>query len=221
MSPWLAVIGRDLRLAARAGGDVLTLVLFFVMVAVLVPFAIGPDRTTLAKLAPGIVWIAAFLSMLLGLDRLFRADDEDGSLLLFRHGAISLEAIVFAKLVAHWLLSALPLIVASPLLAVLLSMDAPGWGAAVAALLVGTPGLAALGTIGAAVTVSLRRGGLIAPVLILPLSIPILIFGASAATPAAEPGTMRAALLFLSAISLVSLALAPFAAALALRAAED
>jgi len=221
MTAFLAVILRDLKLATRVGGDALTLVLFFVMVGVIVPFAIGPDSATLSRLAPGIIWIAAFLSMLLGLDRLFRADDEDGSLVLFRHAALPLEAIVAAKVIAHWLLTALPLLVASPLLAVLLGMDLASWGRTVLSLLLGTPGLVALGTIGAAVTVSLRRGGLIAPVLILPLSIPILIFGTGAIAAAGAAGSSAAALLFLAAISLVTLALAPFAAALALRLAED
>ena len=221
MTGFYAVIGRDLRLAMRVGGDALTLVLFFVMVGVIVPFAIGPDSATLSRLAPGIVWIAAFLSMLLGLDRLFRTDEEDGSLLLFRHAALPLEAIVLAKMIAHWLLTALPLIVASPLLAVLLSMDMPTWGRTLLSLALGTPALVALGAIGASVTVSLRRGGLIAPVLILPLSIPILIFGAGAIAPASAEGISNAALLFLAAISLVAMALAPFAAALALRLAED
>ena len=221
MTAFLAVIARDIRLATRVGGDALTLVLFFVMVGVIVPFAIGPDPATLSRLAPGIIWIAAFLSMLLGLDRLFRADDEDGSLLLFRHAALPLEAIVAAKVIAHWLLTALPLIVASPILAVLLDMDMGAWLKTVASLLLGTPGLVALGTIGAAVTVSLRRGGLIAPVLILPLSIPILIFGTGAIAAGSPEGIAGAALLFLAAISLVALALAPFAAALALRLAED
>lgn len=220
MTAFLAVIGRDLRLALRAGGDMLTLMLFFVMVGVIVPFAIGPDSAQLSRLAPGIIWIAAFLAMLLGLDRLFRADDDDGSLMLFRHAALPLEAIVAAKVIAHWLLSALPLLVASPILAVLLAMDEAAWQRTVLSLLAGTPGLVALGTIGAAVTVSLRRGGLIAPVLILPLSIPILIFGAGAIAQSTE-GLDRAALLFLLAISLVALALAPFVAALALRLAED
>jgi len=221
MTAFLAVIARDIRLATRVGGDALTLVLFFVMVGVIVPFAIGPDPATLSRLAPGIIWIAAFLSMLLGLDRLFRADEEDGSLLLFRHAALPLEAIVAAKVIAHWLLTALPLIVASPILAVLLDMDMGAWLKTVASLLLGTPGLVALGTIGAAVTVSLRRGGLIAPVLILPLSIPILIFGTGAIAAGSPEGISGAALLFLAAISLVALALAPFAAALALRLAED
>jgi len=216
MRPLLAVIARDLTLARRQGGDVLTLVLFFVMVAAIVPFAIGPDRPQLQRLAPGIVWIAAFLSMLLGLDRLFRADAEDGTLHLYRHAAIPLEAIVFGKLIAHWLLSALPLIVASPLLALILSMESSAWLDTVIALLLGTPALTALGTFGAAVTVSLRRGGLIGPVLILPLSIPILIFGTGAI---GSPGS--APLLFLAAISLVAVAFSPFAAALALRLAED
>jgi heme exporter protein B len=218
---FLALIGRDLRLAVRLGGDALTLVLFFVMVGVIVPFAIGPDSRTLSKLGPGLVWIAAFLSMLLGLDRLFRADAEDGSLLQFRHGILPLEAIVAAKVIAHWLLTALPLIVASPLLAVLLAMDGPALGQTVLSLVVGTPGLVALGTIGAAVTVSLRRGGLIAPVLILPLSIPILIFGTGAIASGGPEGLSRAALLYLMAISLVTLVLVPFAAALALRASEE
>jgi heme exporter protein B len=218
MSAVLAIFSRDLRLAARLGGDVLTLVLFFVMVGAVVPFAIGPDRELLAQLAPGIVWIAAFLSMLLGLDRLFRADEDDGSLLLFHHTAVSLEAIVATKMVAHWLLTALPVIISSPILAVLLSMDQATWLRTMLALLVGTPTLAALATIGAAVTVSLKRGGLLAPVLILPLSIPVLIFGVAMI---GAPEGSSAALLFLSALSLVSVAFCPFAAALALRVSAE
>jgi len=218
MNALLAIIGRDLRLALRGGADVLTLVLFFVMVAAVMPFAIGPDRPLLQKLAPGIVWIAAFLSMLLGLDRLFRDDEADGSLVLFRHAAIPLEAVVLGKMVAHWLLTALPLLVASPLLAVLLSMDPNGWGRAALSLLLGTPALTAFATIGAAVTVSLRRGGLLAPVLILPLAIPVLIFGVAIAAGGDGSG---AATLVLAAISLVCVAFCPFAAALALRVSGE
>ncbi len=218
MSALLAIIVRDIRVAARLGGDALTLVLFFVMVGAVVPFAIGPDRALLAQLAPGIVWVAAFLSMLLGLDRLFRADEDDGTLVLFHHAAIPLEAIVAAKMLAHWLLTALPLIVASPLLAVLLSMDQPTWIATVLALLLGTPALVAFGTIGAALTVSLKRGGLLAPVLILPLSIPVLIFGVAMI---GAPAGSSAAMLFLAALSLVSVAFCPFAAALALRVSAE
>jgi heme exporter protein B len=218
MTALLAIIGRDLRLAARTGGDALTLVLFFVMVAAVTPFAIGPDRVLLEKLGPGIVWIAAFLSMLLGLDRLFRADEDDGTLLLFRQAGTPLEAVVAAKVIAHWLLTALPLLIASPLLAILLSMDMAVWGRTVLSLLLGTPALTAFGTIGAAVTVSLRRGGLLAPVLILPLCVPVLIFGVAIV---AAPDGSSAALLFLAALSLVSVALCPFAAALALRVGSE
>ena len=218
MSGLLTILGRDLRLAARTGGDALTLVLFFVMAGAIMPFAIGPDRVLLQKLAPGIIWLAAFLSMLLGLDRLFRADEDDGTLLLFHHAGTPLEAIVAAKLMAHWLLTAVPLLIASPLLAILLSMDTAVWGRTALALLVGTPALTAFGTIGAAVTVSLRRGGLLAPVLILPLSIPVLIFGVASV---GAPEGSSAAILFLAAISLVSVAFCPFAAALALRLGSE
>ncbi|RYE48608.1 MAG: heme exporter protein CcmB [Hyphomicrobiales bacterium] len=217
MSAFRALIGRDLRLAFRAGGEALTLVLFFVMVAVIVPFAIGPDRPQLTRLAPGIVWIAAFLSMLLGLDRLFRNDDEDGSLTLLRHAGLPLEAVVAAKVIAHWLVTALPLLLATPVLALLLSMSWAQWGQTVLALLIGTPALVSFGALGAAVTVGLRRGGLIAPVLILPLSIPVMIFGVGMMDPLAGGG----ATLFLIALSLVVTAFSPFAAALALRVAGE
>lgn len=217
MRGFLALVGRDLRLAFRVGGEALTLVLFFVMIGVVVPFAIGPDSAQLGRLAPGIVWIAAFLSMLLGLDRLFRADDEDGSLRLFRHAALPLPALVLAKMLAHWLLTALPLILASPILAVMLSMSMEDWLRAMLSLALGTPALVAFGTLGAAVTVSLKRGGLIAPVLILPLCVPVLIFGVGAI---AGLGTAQATV-FLAAISLLTTAFSPFFAALALQAAED
>lgn len=217
MRAFLTVIVRDLRLGARIGGEALTMVLFFIMIGVIVPFAIGPDKVQLARLAPGIVWIAAFLSMLLGLDRLFRTDDEDGSLPLFRHAAIPLEAIIAAKVIAHWLLTALPLILATPVLAVLLAMDLVAWSQTMLSLLLGTPALVAFGALGAALTVSLRRGGLIAPVLILPLCVPVLIFGVGAISG----GAAGPALLFLSAISLVVSAFAPFVAALALRTVAD
>ena len=218
MSAVAAILGRELRLAGRTGADALTLVLFFVMVGAVMPFAIGPDRQLLGKLAPGIVWIAAFLSMLLGLDRLFRADEDDGTLLLFRQASIPLEAVVFAKMLAQWLLTALPVLIASPLLAILLSMDMASWGKTLLALLLGTPALTAFGTIGAAVTVGLKRGGLLGPVLMLPLSIPVLIFGVGTIT--VMDGS-TAPLLFVAALSLVSVAFCPFAAALALRVGSE
>ena len=217
MTAFGALLARELRLALRGGGDMLTLVLFFVITGAIVPFAVGPDRELLARIAPGVVWIAAFLAMLLGLDRLFRPDHEDGSLILLRQADLPLSAIVAAKLIVHWLVSALPLIIASPLLAVLLAMNIEAFWRTLVSLLLGTPALAAFGAIGAAVTVAIRRGGLIAPILIAPLSIPVLIFGTGsiAATQSA------AALLFLAALSLMALALAPFAAALAISSGED
>ena len=217
MTAFRAMLARELRLALRGGGDMLTLVLFFVIVGAIVPFAVGPDRDLLARIAPGIVWISAFLAMLLGLDRLFRPDHEDGALILLRQADLPLSAVVAAKLIVHWLVSALPLILASPFLAILLAMDLGTFWRMLVSLALGTPALAAFGAIGAAVTVSIRRGGLIAPILIAPLSIPVLIFGTGSIT-ATQSG---AATLFLAALSLMAVALAPFAAALAISSGED
>lgn len=217
MSGFKAMIQRELRLSLRGGGDVLTLVLFFVITGAIVPFAVGPDRVLLARIAPGVVWIAAFLAMLLGVERLFRADHDDGSLILLRQAELPLSAVIAAKLIAHWLVSALPLIVASPLLAVLLAMEPDAFWRMLMSLLLGTPALAAFAAIGAAVTVAIRRGGLIAPILIAPLSIPVLIFGVGSITNTQS----SAAILFLAALSLMAVTLAPFAAALAISSAED
>lgn len=211
-----AIIVRDLRLGLRQGGDLLTLVLFFVIVGVLMPFAVGPDRPFLAQLAPAIIWVAALLAQLLSNERLFRGDFDDGSLAVLRHATIPLEMVVAAKLVAHWLLTGLPLIAAMPVLALMLGLDGQGFWLAVCSLALGTPALAAFGAIGAAVTVGLKRGGLVAPVLVLPLSLPVLIFGAGAFDLARLGGSSQA-LLLLGALSLLSVTLAPFAAALALR----
>jgi heme exporter protein B len=211
------MLQRELRLGLRGGGNVLTLVLFFVIVGAIVPFAVGPDRPLLERIAPGIVWIAAFLSMLLGLDRLFRPDHEDGSLLLLRHADLPLSAAICAKVISYWLLSAVPLLLASPVLAMLLAMDLPTFGRTLLSLLLGTPALAGFGAMGAAISVTIRHGGLIAPILIAPLSIPVLIFGVGSISAAQS----SAALLFLAALSLMATALAPFAAALAISSAED
>ncbi|MEX1181311.1 MAG: heme exporter protein CcmB [Cucumibacter sp.] len=220
MSPFLAMLRRDLRISARTGGSILTVALFFTLVGALMPFAVGPDRALLARLGPGIVWIAALLALLIAIDRLFRADHEDGTLAALRLAPISLEAIVFAKLIAHWLLTALPLIVITPLLAVLFGLDGDATLRLLLTLLIGTPSLTAFAAIGGALTVSIGRGGLLAPVLILPLCVPTLIFGVAAATPGL-PGSDGAALLYLAAFTLLALVIAPFAAALALKMAAD
>jgi len=221
MTGFLAVLRREVQLARVGGGDLMTLLLFFVLVGALMPFAIGPDKALLSRIAPGVVWVSALLALLLGLDRLFRSDFEDGSLRAFHNATISLEAIVLAKLVAFWLTVILPLLIAVPVHALLLGMNGDILLRTLVSLGIGTPGLLALGAIGAAVTVSLRHGGLIGPVLILPLAVPVLIFGIGAVSPPPAPGADRVALLFLSALSLVLVAIAPFVAGLALRLSED
>ena len=221
MSGFFALIDRDLRLAFAGGGEVLTLLLFFVIVGAIVPFAVGPDQELLSLIAPGVVWIAAFLSMLLGLDRLFRPDLEDGTLALYRLADLPLSAVIAAKVIVHWLTAALPLIVASPCLAVILAMDLDTFWRTVLSLLLGTPALAAFGAFGAAVTVSVRRGGLLAPILIAPLCVPVLIFGIGVIAPMGGPDQGNAAMLFLAALSLMAVALSPFAAALAIAWGEE
>lgn len=221
MSGFVSVLVREIRLSLRGGGEVLTLVLFFVIVGAVVPFAVGPDKALLGRIAPGIVWIAAFLAMLLGLEKLFGPDRADGTLALYRLADLPLAAVVAAKVIAHWLTAALPLILASPVLALLLAMDATSFWRMVLSLLLGTPALAGFGAIGAAVTVATRRGGLLAPILIAPLSVPVLIFGVGAISPTGGPDQAQAAVLLLAALSLMVVVLSPFAAALAIDWGED
>ncbi len=221
MTPFFAIIRRDVKLALANGGTTVTLLAFYLSIGVVMPIAIGPDKDMLAALAPAIVWVAALLSTLLGLDRLFVADHEDGTLLSLRHATISMTSIALAKLVAHWLITALPLILATPVLAVMLFMNMDVFLATMGALLLGTPALVALGALGAAVAVTLKRGGVIAPILILPLAIPILIFGIATTNSLAGPDASNAALMFLGALSLLAVTFIPFAISLALRAAAE
>lgn len=221
MNGFGSVLAREIRLSLRGGGEILTLVLFFVIVGAVVPFAVGPDKVLLARIAPGIVWIAAFLAMLLGLEKLFGPDRADGTLALYRLADMPLAAVIAAKVIAHWLTSALPLILASPALALLLAMDGASFWRMIVSLLLGTPALAGFGAIGAAVTVATRRGGLLAPILIAPLSVPVLIFGVGAISSSGGPDQAQAAMLLLAALSLMVLVLSPFAAALAIDWGED
>jgi len=209
-----ALLRRDLAIGRRIGGVASLGVIFFLCLVAITPFAVGPDQALLARIGPAILWISALLATLLGLDRLFQADAEDGSLDLFLLSETPLELIVLVKCLAHWLLTGLPLVAASPLFGLMLGLDARALGAVTASLFVGTPALTLIGAIGAALTVSLRRGGLLLAILILPLSIPILIFGVAAAAGAVGFVTP---FLILCGLTLVALALAPFAAALALR----
>jgi heme exporter protein B len=218
MTPLAALLLRDMRLAVRVGGGALMGVLFFLIVVTIVPFAIGPDAALLRQIGPAILWLGALLASLLALDRLFAADHEDGSLDLLLMGGTPLELAVLAKALAHWITTGLPLVVATPLLGLFLNLEALGIGAVALTLLVGTPALTCIGLIGAALSVALRRGGLLLPVLVLPLTVPVLIFGV-AASNAAIAGLVPfgSPFMILCALTLGSLVLGPFAAAAALR----
>jgi heme exporter protein B len=219
MTALAALIRRDIRIALRVGGGALIGVLFFLTVTVLMPFAIGPDLALLTRLGPAILWLGALLASLLTLDRLFTADHEDGSLDLIVMGRTPLELACVAKALAHWLAAGLPLIIATPALGLLLNLDAAATSAVALTLLAGTPALTFTGMIGA---VTLHRGGLLLAVLVLPLSIPVLIFGV-AASQAAISGPLPFGTPFsiLCALSLVSFVIGPFAAAASLRHGLD
>lgn len=209
-----ALLRRDLRIGRRIGGAASMGVVFFLCLVAITPLAVGPDQVLLVRVGPAILWISALLATLLGLDRLFQADAEDGSLDLFLLSETPLELIVVVKCLAHWLLTGLPLVAASPFFGLMLGLEPNALPAVVASLLVGTPALTLIGAVGAALTVTLRRGGLLLAILILPLSIPILIFGVAAASGAI---TFATPFLILCGLTLAALALAPFAAASALR----
>ena len=217
----LALFLREARLARRIGGGGAMGVVFFLILVTITPFAIGPDLNLLARIGPAILWIAALLATLLGLDRLFQADHEDGSLDLMLMADLPLELIVAVKCLAHWAVTCLPLVVAAPLFGLMLALDGPALAGVTASLLVGTPALTFIGAIGAALTASLRRGGLLMAILVLPFTVPVLIFGMSVAS-AASGGTVPVAtpLMILAALTLASAALAPFAAAAALRGGD-
>jgi heme exporter protein B len=217
MSAARAVFARELRLALRSGGGAGLGLAFFLIVVLLVPLGTGPEPERLAALAPGTLWIAALLACLLSLDRLFQADLEDGTLDILALSPLPLEALVALKALAHWLTTALPLVVAAPLLALTLHLPPAAYSWLVGSLAAGTPGLSFLGAIGAALTVGIRRGGLLLSILVLPLYVPTLIFGARAVVAAAEARDPWPAFLLLAALTLFILALAPFAAAAALR----
>jgi heme exporter protein B len=217
-----ALLVRDMRIAVRIGGGALMGVLFFLTVVTLVPFAIGPDLALLRRIGPAILWIGALLASLLALDRLFAADYEDGSLDLILMGASPLELTVAIKGLAHWLTTGLPLVVAVPVLGLLLNLEPAAIGAVALTLLVGTPALTFIGLVGAALAVALRRGGLLLPVLVLPLTVPVLIFGVAAANAAIiGPVPFGTPFTILCALTLMSLVIGPFAAAATLRHGLD
>jgi len=217
MSGFFALIVRDVRLAARQGGASLLTVGFFVIAVTLFPLGVGPELAVLARISTGVVWVAALLACLLSLDRLFQADFEDGSLDLLILSPTPLELTVLAKCIANWLTTALPLVVAAPVLALVMHLPASGFAVLIVAMAVGTPALSLIGAIGAALTVGVRRGGVLLSLLVLPLYMPVLIFGVGAVDAAAMGLSPAPHLMLLGAISLGALVLGPWAAAAALR----
>jgi heme exporter protein B len=217
VTAWFALLRRELGLALRHPAETLAAVLFFVLVAALFPFGVGPTPEALARLAPGALMAAALLAALLPLDRLFGADAEDGSLDQLLLSGLSPAAIAAAKALAHWLTTGLPLLGATPIAAAMLNLPVAAWPAATAALGLATAFLSLLGTAGAALTLGARRGGVLLPLLVLPLAIPAVIFGAAAIEAAAAGLPARPQLLLLSALATAALPLAPLAAGAALR----
>lgn len=216
-----AIAGQSARLSLRNGGAFVGLV-FFLAVVVVVPFAVGPDMNLLRRIGPAILWIGALFAALLNLDRLFRDDREDGSLDLLLMADLPLSLVVLAKCAGAWLATGLPLVIAAPFLGLLLGLEPPALLATTVTLLVGTPALTLTGAIGAALVAALGRGGLIVAVLILPFTIPVLIFGVSAAGAVASgSGPFLPPFLVLTALTLISAVVAPVASAAALRAGLD
>ncbi|WP_299589466.1 heme exporter protein CcmB [uncultured Tateyamaria sp.] len=212
-----ALFVRDLRLALRAGGGFGLGLAFFLIVVVLVPFSVGPEPALLARIAPGVLWLGALLSCLLSLDRLLAVDFEDGALDLLATSPLPLEGIVVVKAAAHWVTTGLPLVLVAPVLGVLLNLPAPGFGVLVLSLGIGTPALSMIGAFGAALTVGIKRGGLLLSLLVLPLYVPTLIFGAEAARRAVLGLDVSTPLMLLGGITAGVLAFMPFAAGVVLR----
>jgi len=213
------LIRRDLRLALRQGSDAVLVLAFFVMAVLLFPFGVGPEPNLLARIAAGVIWSMALLAALLSFDRLFQADHEDGSLDLLALAPLPLSAIVLAKTTAHWLTTGLPLLLVSPLLALVLRLPGEALPMLLLALLLGTPTLSLIGAVGAALTLGARRGGVLLPLLVLPLYVPVLIFGVAAVDAASAGLAAGRPLELLGGIRLAALPLAPWAAAAALRQA--
>jgi heme exporter protein B len=221
MAAFIALFRHDLRLAVRQGGDGALVLGFFVLAVVLFPFGVGPEPEMLRRVAAGIIWVAALLAALLSLDRLFAADYADGALDLIALSPVPLEGAVIAKCAAHWVASGLPLALISPFLAILVDLPPPAIPTLVLSLLIGTPALSLVGAVAAALTLGARRQGVLLALLVLPLYVPPLVFGAGAVAASAAGGGARALLLILGALSLAALPLAPLAAAAALRQALD
>ena len=213
----IALLIRDLRLAMRAGGGFGLGLAFFLLVAVIVPLGVGPEPAVLARIAPGILWVGALLACLLSLDRIFALDYEDGSLDLLATSPMPLEVVVAVKSLAHWLVTGLPLVLVSPVLGVLLNLETAGYVWLLASLALGTPALSVIGSFGAALTVGVKRGGLLMSLLVLPLYMPTLIFGAEVVKRGAQGLAVATPVALLAGITAGAVALLPFASAAAIR----
>ena len=221
MTAFLSLVARDLRLALRQGSDAALVVAFFVLAVVLFPFGVGPEPQLLARIAAGVVWVTALLAALLSLDRLFQLDYEDGSLETLALTPMPLEAQVLAKCLAHWLTTGLPLVLAAPVLAALLQLPGEGYLTLILAMILGTPSLSLVGAVGAALTLGARRAGVLLSLLVLPLYIPVLIFGVAAVDQAVAGLAIAPHVSILAAFLAAALPLAPWAAGAALRSALE
>lgn len=218
MKPFLALVMRDLRLAWREGGAIGVALGFYLIVVAILPLGLGPDLNLLSRIAPGVLWVALLLAALLSVDRIFYNDYEDGTLEVITLGPLPLELVAAAKCLAHWISTGIPLALMAPVLGLLLNLDLTAYGVLVLTMLVGTPAISFLGAVGAGLTLGLRRGGLLLSLLILPLYVPILIFGVSSVDAVLMgPASFTSPFLILCALSLATVVLAPFAAAAALR----
>jgi len=218
MNAFVKLVARDLRLALREGGAISTALGFYLIVVSILPLGLGPDLNLLARIAPGLLWVALLLAALLSLDRIFHDDWQDGSLELIALGPLPLELVAAAKSLAHWISIGIPLTLAAPVLALLLNLPGEAFGPLLLTMLTGTPAISFLGSIGAALTLGLKRGGLLLALLILPLYVPVLVFGVSAMNAVITgPAPFLPSWLILCAISLATVVLAPIGAAAALR----
>lgn len=219
MKSFLVLVRRDLSLALRQGSDAAMALMFFVIVVTLFPLAVGPEPGVLERISSGIVWVAALLAAMLSLDRMFQADYDDGSLELMLLTPVPLEILVLAKCLAHWLTTGLPMLLIAPLLGVFMNMQTDAFPVLLASMALGTPVLSLLGGVGAALVLGARRAGVLVALLVLPLTIPLLIFGVSAVEAAVTGQSAKAQLLILGAVLMACLPLAPWATAAALRQA--
>ena len=221
MKIWWILVQRDLLMAWRRSSDIFSVVMFFVLAVVLFPLGVGPELDTLRKIAPGIIWVAALLAAMLSLDQLFQSDADDGSLDLLLLAPIPLETIVIAKCCAHWMVTGLPLILVAPILGILLNLPLSGFAVMMVTLIISTPTISLLGSVGAALTIGARRGGVLVALLILPLLTPILIMSANAVDLALVGLNYTPLIALLGAFFLICLVVCPFVAAAALRLAAE